>query len=265
MKRLVGLFSVFLVTLILLSSCRVFNPSVMLRSKHSYPYTNKFDTLPTEYIIQQGDLLTFQLFPNEGFKIIDVNMLEGNAGGGMMQMQNRNGINYRIEADSTINLPIIGRTKLAGLDLKEAELFLEDKYKNYYNDPFVLINATNRRVIVFPGQGGAAQVVNIQNEYTTVIEALALVGGISQGGRSRHIKIIRGDLNNPEIYKLDLSTTEGLEEAKVLYVKANDIIYVEPSYFIGNQIMTTTSQVLGFITSTILSYFLITDIAGRNN
>ena len=115
----------------------------------------------------------------------------------------------------------------------------------------------NRRVVVFPGQGGNARVIQITNEYVTVIEALAMAGGLSQGGKAHKIKVIRGNLNNPTIYKLNLSTTEGLAEANMYYVKANDIIYVEPSYFAGRQILQTTSQIVSLISSTILAYFLI--------
>jgi polysaccharide export outer membrane protein len=156
-----------------------------------------------------------------------------------------------------VNLPIIGRVKIAGMNLVVAEEFLEEKYSNYYNDPFVVLEVRNRRIVVFPGQGGDARVIDITNEYVTIIEALAMAGGLSEGGKAHRIKVLRGSLDNPTIYKLDLSTTQGLAEANMYYVKANDIIYVEPSYFAGRQILQTTSQVLSLVSSSILTYFLI--------
>ncbi len=259
MKSAAKLFIFFAFIGLVLSSCRVFNPSVMIRTKRNYPYTMGEDSLPSEYIIQKGDLLNIRLFSNEGFRIVDIGMLE-NQTNQQVGRQNQDFISYRVESDSAINLPIIGRTDIAGMDLKEAELMLEDKYRSYYNDPYVVLNALNRRVVVFPGEGGAAKVVQIQNEYTTVIEALALAGGISSGGKAHRIKVVRGDMNNPEIYNLDLSTVEGLDEANMYYVKSNDIIYVEPSYFVGSTILTTTTQILGFITSSLLTYLLINQL-----
>jgi polysaccharide export outer membrane protein len=239
-----------------LSSCRIFDPSVMLRTKKSYPYAEAVDSVAHDYILQSGDIITFRLFSNQGFKIIDLTSIDEGARNNIA-LNAQNSFTYLVEADSSINLPIIGRMKVGGMNLKEAEAFLEDKYSNYYNEPFVLLQVNNRRVVVFPGAGGAARVIPIENEYTTIIEALALAGGLSTGGKAHKIKVVRGDMNDPEIFKLDLSTAQGLQEANLYYVRANDIIYVEPSYFAGRQILQTTSQVLGVVSSLILTYFLI--------
>lgn len=262
MRKLSTLLSAALIIGLLASGCRIFNPSVMLRAKKDFPYTAGSDTAAEDYIIQSGDILAFRLYSNQGFKIIDLTSIE-EANRIQANQNARNTFTYLVEPDSSVNLPIIGRVGIAGMNLVEAETFLEEKYSNYYNDPFVVLEVRNRRVIVFPGQGGAARVVEITNEYVTIIEALAMAGGISEGGKAHRIKVIRGSLDDPTIYKLDLSTTAGLAEANMYYVKANDIIYVEPSYFAGRQIIQTTSQLVGLISSTILAYFLILQLQNR--
>jgi polysaccharide export outer membrane protein len=246
----------------ILSSCRLFDPSIMLKTKRSYPYSIAEDTMPRDYIMQSGDIIVFRLFSNQGFKIIDLTSLDDGArvNNGL---SNQNVFTYLIEADSSINLPIIGRVKVAGLNLKEAETFLEDKFSNYYNDPFVMLQVNNRRVIVFPGAGGAAKVIQLQNEYTTIIEALALAGGISTGGKAHKIKVVRGNLKDPEIFWLDLSSADGLKQANLYYIRANDIIYVEPSYFAGKQILQTTSSILGLISSLIVTYLLVVNFTSN--
>lgn len=251
--RVLGTFGILLM---IMSSCKVFDPSIMLKSDRKYPYAEATDTAAHEYILQPGDIVNFRLFSNQGFKIIDLTSID-DGGRNNLALTAQNNFNYLIESDSAINLPIIGRIKVAGLTLKTAELFLEDQYANYYNEPYVMLEISNRRIIIFPGEGGAASVIPIRNEYTTIIEALALAGGLSERAKAHKIKVVRGDLNNPVIYKLDLSTVEGLKEANLYYVRANDIIYVEPSYFAGRQILQTTSQVLGVVSSVLLTYFLI--------
>lgn len=244
------------------SSCRVFDPSIMLKTKRDYDYAEASDTLRRNYILQPGDIVSFRLFSNQGFKIIDLTSLDDGTRTNT-NFNNQNVFSYLIEVDGAVNLPIIGRLKIADLNLKEAELFLEEQYSNYYNDPYVLLQVSNRRIIVFPGSGGDAKVINITNEYVTIIEALAIAGGISQGGKAHKIKVIRGNLKDPEIFKLDLSTAEGLKEANLYYVRANDIIYVQPSYFAGRQILQSTTQVLGLVSSVILTYFLIVQFQAR--
>jgi polysaccharide export outer membrane protein len=235
----------------------------MLRTKHDYAFDLATDSLPANYIIQKGDLINFRLFSNQGFKIIDLTSLDDGTRTNM-NLNQQNSFIYLIEADSSINLPIIGRVKIAGMNLKEAELFLEDKYSNYYNDPFVMLRVNNRRIMVFPGESGQARIIQIENEYTTIIEALAMAGGISPGGKAHRVKVVRGNLKEPQVYELDLSTVEGLREANLYYVRANDIIYVQPSYFAGRQILQTTSTILSLISSSIITYLLIVQFTSAN-
>ncbi|MEZ4722613.1 MAG: polysaccharide biosynthesis/export family protein [Flavobacteriales bacterium] len=254
---------VFITLASIFSSCRVFNPSVMLRTKKSYPYAQGVDTVPAEYIIQPGDLINFRLFSKEGFKIIDLTSIED----GTRNVQNynvQNTFQFLVESDSMLNLPIIGRTKVAGFNRKEAELYLEDKFSNYYNEPYVILGLMNRRITVFPGQGGDAKVIPIVNEYITIVEALALAGGISQGGKAHKVKVFRGSLKEPQVFFINMSTAQGLAAANTHYIRANDIIYVEPSYFAGKQILSTTGQVLGVISSLILTYLLVVNFTSNN-
>lgn len=259
MKSKLRLFLVFLAFTSIMSSCKIFNPSVMLRTKKDYPYTAGMDTTARDHIINKGDIITFRLFSNQGFKIIDLStMEEGNSGNQRVNVQNT--FPYLVEADSSVNLPIIGRIKIAGFDLKEAEKILESKYENYYQEPFVMLQIQNRRVTIFPGRGGDAKVISLTNEYTTIVEALALAGGISEGGKAHKVKVIRGNLNDPEIFNVDLSTPQGLADANMHFVRANDIIYVEPNYFVARQIVTASAQLLALVTNSLATYIIVTNL-----
>jgi polysaccharide export outer membrane protein len=120
---------------------------------------------------------------------------------------------------------MIGKKKLTGLSVDEAEAILEQDYKLHYVDPFVRITVLNRRVIVLGANGG--QVLPLVNENTTLIEVLALYGGLNLGAKAQNIKLIRGDLDNPEVHLIDLSTISGMKYS-ALRVESEDIIYVEP-------------------------------------
>ena len=99
---------------------------------------------------------------------------------------------------------------LAGLTLDEAERKIEAAYESEYVDPYALLQVVNNRVLVFPGEAGQATVITLQNQNTTVIEALAQAGGIRQRGRSRQIKLIRQRGGENLVYHMDLSTVDGL-------------------------------------------------------
>ena len=51
--------------------------------------------------------------------------------------------------------------------------------------------------------------------------------GQSRVGRADNIRLIRGDLKNPQVQIIDLTTIDGMRRAN-LQVEPNDIVYVEP-------------------------------------
>ena len=110
--------------------------------------------------------------------------------------------------------------------------------------------------MVFPGTGGLGRVINIENENTTLIEALALAGGISQTGKARKIKLIRGDTRNPQVMLIDLSTVEGLKQSNLM-LQANDIIYVEPAPRVSQEVLAQITPIVGIITSLLLIYNIV--------
>ena len=148
---------------------------------------------------------------------------------------------------------IIGKIKISGFTVREAEKVLEQQYATFYNKPFVMIRVMNRRVLVFPGTGGSGRTVSLDNENMHLIEALALAGGLTNTGKAYKIKLIRGDLRNPKVMLIDLSTIEGMQQSNLL-LQANDIIYVEPVPRISQEILQQIAPIVGIITSLTLLY-----------
>ena len=185
--------------------------------------------------------------------MIDITTItEGGSGGiGYNSQAMSGGMRYKVGFDGTVKMPLLGYVKLQGLTVRDAELFLEEKFSSFYNKPFVLLEVSNRKVIIFPGNEGAAKVVPLVNENTTLLEALAQAGGISNVGKAYKVKLIRGDLKNPQIYLIDLSTIDGMKHAD-LVLQSNDIIYVEPVIRIGKEVMGDVLPYLTFITTVIL-------------
>ena len=225
----------------------------MFKVPSNYEYAVDQTIGNVEYRISPNDIVSMSVYTNDGFKLIDVTTsAESISSRGGMGMNNLS-FQYLVEPDGNIKLPIIGKLKLAGFTIREAEKTLEAQYANFYNKPFVILKVVNRRVTVFPGTGGSGRVVNLENESTTVIEALALAGGITNTGKARKIKLIRGDLRNPKVILIDLSTIEGLKEGNLL-LQANDIIYVEPVPRLSQEVLTQIAPIVGIITSFTLIY-----------
>ena len=250
MRKLV----LFLLLIVTLSSCNI-NPSVMFKVPSDYEYDTDQTIGNIEYRVSPNDIISMSVYTNDGFKLIDITTsAESISSRGIGGTQG--GIQYLVEPDGFIKLPIIGKIKISGLTIREVEKILETQYSNFYNKPFVNLKVVNRRVIIFPGTGGSGRVVNLENENTTLIEALALAGGISNTGKAKKVKLIRGDLRNPKVILIDLSTIDGMKQGNLL-LQANDIIYVESVPRISQEVLTQITPIVGIITSLVLIYNIV--------
>lgn len=231
------------------SSCKVFRSNLMLKTPTDFAYDQLQDSVTKQsYKIEVNDLVQVRIFSNDGFKIINIENVSGNYA--------RIDLDYLVEQDGRVKLPLVGKVALSGLTIAEAETFLQKIYNDFYVNPFVSVKVVNKRVIIFPGNGGKAQVINLQNNNTTVIETIALGGGIQEEGKAYKVKLIRNDgKNKPKVYLMDLSKIEGIAMGNTV-VMANDIIYVEPRYRFAKTLIGEVTPLISLLTSTFLLYSL---------
>lgn len=226
-----------------------------------------------EQLVDPNFMFTRQVFSSTG-------TTQGGGGAGMNMMgmqQNQPQIgagasintsqfgHYLISVDSTCYLPLVGKVKLAGLTYAQADSILNIKYSEYYEDAFVMTRAVNRRVVVIRGVGatgvggvtaggfgafGGSLVYPMEHENVHLLEVLAGTGGIPTYGKSQRIRIIRGDLNNPQVRVIDLQYLHKIP-AQDLRIQPNDIIYVEPGRRPALELVKETSTFLALPVSLI--------------
>jgi polysaccharide export outer membrane protein len=238
-------FILIISSLLFFNSCKILRPNLMLTTPPGYKYAELNDSLARlTYLLAPNDIISFQIFTNDGFKMVDV---INNAQASYFVKAEA-----PIEADGTVKMPMVGRVKLAGLTVQDAEKKLESLYSEFYVKPFVRLSVNNKRVIVFPGNNAVAKVIPLQNNNTTVLEAIALAGGIPEDGKAYKVKLIRTLPDGKSVvYLLDLSTIDGLSQGQTT-VLANDIIYVEPRYRPVQAFVRDISPILSLLLSTLI-------------
>jgi polysaccharide export outer membrane protein len=241
----------YLLIAVLAASCTI-NKNIMFKTDTDFEFDQPRDSAEAEYRISPNDILLFRLFTNDGAKLLEVTT----AGSESQRFFNFGELTYRVEVDGFVKLPELGRVEIAGKTIREAEIMLEGMYTKYYNEPYAIMQPMNNRVIVFPGAGGEAIVITLENQNTTVIEALALAGGISDRGNASKVKLIRENGERREIYQMNMSTIEGIDYARMT-VQANDILYVEPVPEIANEVLKDIAPLITIITSVALVYIML--------
>lgn len=243
MKQLAALF---LISVLFLSSCTV-NSHVMLKTPKGYVFDTPPDKPVEEYVITPNDIIQFRLFSNDGFQIVDIAANQNGKNSALIQ---RNEFSYVVQNDGSVRLPVLDTVLVAGKTIQETEMLLQEQFAEFYVDPYVQVEVTNKRVIIFPGTGSNAQVIILKNNNTTLMEALAMSGGISREGKAKKIKIIRKSKTKEEIYLIDMSTIDGLKYGNMI-MQGNDVIYVEPTANLAREVLADVTPVISLLSSTL--------------
>ncbi len=236
----------FVTMALLATSCKFLNPSQMLKAPKDYQYEPLPKTKEVETRLNPNDQISMILLTNDGFKLLDLigeDRINNN--------QLANTISYRVEFDGLVNIPILGRVKLGGLTMREAEMFLEEEFAKYYIQPFVMLRITNRKVMVFNGSDGQAQVVQLVDENTNLLRVIAQSGGVTKTGRAYDIKVIRGEFSEPKVFHFDIRKIDGLKETDFM-MQSNDIVYVTPSPQVARTLLLEVGPYLSLVTTLLL-------------
>ncbi len=239
---------------LLISSCSI-NKNLMFKTDDDFAFdTLNLDSSRYEYLISPDDILAIEIYTNEGSMILEFTTSAINRPVNL----SRPDITYVVDKTGYVELPGIGRQNVAGMTIREAQKFLEEAYVFQFNKPFCIIRVINRRVLVFSGSGSEGLVVPLLNPNVSVIEALALSGGIRERGNASKVKLIRSqNEGKDEVYIMDLSTIEGIQYAS-MPVQAGDIIYVEPTPQVPTEILKDAQPFFQLITGLGVIYAIIT-------
>jgi len=227
-----------------------------------YQYFDMVQKQMNQYIIQPGDVFTIKVFARDGFKLIDVF-------GGDSPSESQNGSNaggstiknftYVVDNEGVVKLPVLGYLYVNGFTETELERVLAEKYSGLFVDPWVSVKVTNRRVFVF--KGGNGSVVLLDEYPVSLIEVLARTGGLDNDAKAYNIRVVRGDIKNPEIYLVDLSTIEGLRKAD-LSIQPNDIVIVEKRKRVVTDVLKEIAPYLSAVT-TITTFVILFKTIGK--
>jgi polysaccharide biosynthesis/export protein len=179
--------------------------------------TNVADS-ESNYLIQKNDLLSLQVYTNLGESIVDP--AAGSVSSGNQQGEPE-APSYLVDQNGVVKFPLINDFKAEGMTLRQAEKALEDQYGKFYQQPFVKLKYSNKRVIILGAVG--SQVVRLENENMKLTEVLALAKGFETEAKANNIRVLRGN----QVFIADFSTIEGYKKYNYT-MQPNDVIYVEP-------------------------------------
>lgn len=247
-----------------LYSCKVYKSNIMFRTDYSIAVDSIRKANETaadrNYVVAVNDYLTIKVYSNKGERIIDPDyeLMKGTPINQTQVMENR----YLVRTNGYAYFPMVGDIKIAGYTIRQADSLLNVEYGKYYYDAFVVTRIVNKRIVVLGALGG--KVIPLENDNISVIEAIAMYGGVSTDSKAMNIRLIRGDLDNPDVSILNLSTIEGLKKA-TKNVEPNDIIYIEPVKRILPQTLQDIYPIVSVISSVLTLLVLFVTLGNNKN
>lgn len=214
---------------------------------------------PVEYKIKKGDIL--QVRNLQSIKLITD---DATATGSADQAASGNAshaLEYQVESDGTIALPVVGRVSVIGLSRLETAKKLDDIYRqNVLKNPIMDVKVINLKVTLM-GEVKKPGNYPLLKDETTLMEMLGEAGGLTEKGNEKKVKILRGGgLQSKQIIEVDLDDVAALSNPSTI-LQNQDIVYVEQSrHAIRNdklQTLTTFAQPALLLLNTILIIFTL--------
>jgi len=160
---------------------------------------------------------------------------------------------YKVEKDSTINYPLLGRINVVGFTINELAFKLKQMLidSGQLTNPFVKVNKVNSKYTVLGEVKNPGTYFNYENQLN-IFQALGFAGDLLITAKRKNVKLIRQENGLRKTYKFTLNNSE-IFDKPYYYIKSNDVIIIEPSFskiksagFIGspNSIASLSSLLL---------------------
>ncbi|WP_345984968.1 polysaccharide biosynthesis/export family protein [Sulfurimonas sp. HSL-1656] len=221
------------VSLFLLSGCsmkeyRLFQDDNLSDETTAVSAAEYRDEMVFENIIAPNDRVAVMVYNQSSTDSRQMTSMVSSRGGmsGASSAGRDETLGLLVTQEGTVRLPLIGRQKITGMTEDEAANFLITQYQKYLRNPYVTVEIMNQRIFVL-GEVKDPGVVPVTNGMMNLIEALARSNDLTDYADRTSIKIIRGDLRAPDVRVVDLTQMSAIRLTS-LYLKPNDIVYVQP-------------------------------------
>lgn len=221
--------SVCLVTFVMMS-CHT--------GKNTLGYFNEVIASGEGTLVTSDNLITLQ--PEDQLRIVVTSIVPAASAqfNSMMPLQSGNSkteitgtphiMTYKVDRNGNIDFPGIGTIHVAGMTTMQLKTDLTERISKMVKDPIVTVDLVNFKVNVL-GEVGNPQMIPVETERFTVLDALAACGDITPFGERENVLVMRTrDDGVMEYAVLDLRDASTVKSPYFL-LQQNDVVYVRPN------------------------------------
>ncbi|MHA4894173.1 polysaccharide biosynthesis/export family protein [Pedobacter sp. PWIIR3] len=216
----------FTISIFTLSSCKTAQNATYFSNLDSIKVNQLLSAEFKEPTIQNDDILNISVqtmgqnaFASSG------SSASGETGSATQVTTSPNG--FLVGKSGTIEMPMLGVIRLAGLTTGQAIEAIRQVAAKYYKDPTVQVRFANFKVTVL-GEVNKPSSYTVPYEKVTVLDAISLAGDLTIYGKRNNILLLRENGDKKDIVRLNLNSST-LLSSQYFYLKQNDVLYIEPT------------------------------------
>lgn len=182
-----------------------------------------FENQKFEYRLQVNDVLSIRVMglDDQSYRYFNVESQNG----GMIVSDAALYVNgFSVDKNGMVQLPQVGKVKLQGLTVGEAQDLVQRKVNEYFQNATVILKMVNWRVSVL-GNVSRPGTYMVYNNQITMLDALSMAGGPNEYADKSHVTLMRQSDRGVQALYVDLSTTDVLR-SEYYYLLPNDVVYV---------------------------------------
>ncbi|MBL7924614.1 MAG: polysaccharide biosynthesis/export family protein [Bacteroidia bacterium] len=134
---------------------------------------------------------------------------------------------FVIDKQGNLSLPYVGTMHLAGLSIDDAHDTIIKRFRNYIDDPVIVIKKLSFKVSVL-GEVNRPGLYYVPNEQLTLLEALAMAGDLNNFADRTNLKILRKTSTGSIEIPVDITRKESFT-GSTRFIYPDDVIYVPPT------------------------------------
>jgi polysaccharide export outer membrane protein len=212
-----------------------------------------------EYLLQYNDVLEINIKTSDPLlnQMFDINSA-GGAGGNRMMMGGGGMMNggdifylsgYTLNDAGIVELPVLGKIKLVGLNTEQAKSLIENELQKYVrdDDTFVRVRLGGIRYSALGEFARPGKYTILQNR-VTLFEAIANAGDLTVVAKRDNILLIRQYPDGSKSHRINLNNND-IMNSEFYFIRPNDMIYAEPMKVRELGTGTTFLQTLQLLTT----------------
>jgi polysaccharide export outer membrane protein len=168
-------------------------------------------------------------------------------------------IGYSIDPEGYINLPFLGKLKVAGLTVVETRNLIQKFSVEYIKDAQIEIRLLSFKVY-FLGEFARPGMQTVYSDRANILEAISMAGDITYNGNRKKLSILRSYQDKTKLIEVDLTQRDILNSPQ-FFLQPNDVVYVKPLKSTIFRIrLNEYAGILSFFTSTVTLVVLINNL-----